>query len=316
MRANKKAILTTGSISIMTFFVCCLLYNTRPFWYDISLACFGSALLGLVVAYSAYSAERRNAMEEFWQESFSLINHIHKIQYLVLFVPPDLVQSYFDEEYRNAISETEIHGAKEKNINWLSNNWENLWDANDKPLNRQDLEQTLHLLMNMHLKNLAYVSQSYLNFININMQSLLNAYARLDFFLANHTIRKTAYNTILLPIYELHNICTDEKPFFEEVINNSGPTNNCLKKVLELNDKLFSEKKDMIYASYADELDKNLEIFRSKIYNLKPKKQESKPIIIKQSPSIIVFTQRKHEETIIDDTVRMRKEEEKENPWI
>ena len=123
MRANKKAIITTGCISIITFIVCCLLHNTRSFWYDISLACFGSALLGLVVAYSAYSAERRNAMEDFWQESFTLINQIRKIAFLFFQAPSNLVQAYLNEEYINAFMEEETHKAKESFIDWLGNYW-------------------------------------------------------------------------------------------------------------------------------------------------------------------------------------------------
>lgn len=67
MRANKHALFWTTGITMVSLIIAWLLHEkTNCFLYDISLACFGSALLAVVVAYTVYNAERRDAMEQFW----------------------------------------------------------------------------------------------------------------------------------------------------------------------------------------------------------------------------------------------------------
>jgi len=82
MRSNKRAVYATAIISVITLFICFRFHQTKPFIYDVSLACFGSSALGLVVAYTAYSAERREAMEQFWDEGVVLTNGIRKIKHI------------------------------------------------------------------------------------------------------------------------------------------------------------------------------------------------------------------------------------------
>lgn len=47
---------------------CIILYKDGNLIYDLALACFGSALLGIVVALAGYTDERRIAMEKFVEE--------------------------------------------------------------------------------------------------------------------------------------------------------------------------------------------------------------------------------------------------------
>lgn len=81
MRANKLAIILTGIFTTVSFALI-FVFPKEMIIHEIALACFGSALLGVVVAYTAYRAERRSAMECFWEEAYELNRKIKMFDHL------------------------------------------------------------------------------------------------------------------------------------------------------------------------------------------------------------------------------------------
>ena len=73
MRSNKYTVIATTVISQLTLLVCCALHTTQNihllFIYDVSLACFGSSIVGLIIAGLSYGAERRDTLEQIWAET-------------------------------------------------------------------------------------------------------------------------------------------------------------------------------------------------------------------------------------------------------
>lgn len=275
MRANKRAVYATGIIAVLSFVVCWILRIRKPFWYDISLACFGSALLGVVVAYTAYSAERRDAMELFWSEAFRLSKQIRAIEHFVLYEPADLVRDCLAEEYGHHIMELNTHEAKDKLKTWISEN-----QHPDDGLSEYEgaLELYYQGLIKDYKQRLIKVIQSYIVFSEESVNELGNYYSRMDFLVANHAIRIDAYQNIYRRIFDFQISCREEVYHFKHAVKNNGYLGVCLGKVQMLDQVLYSEINGKIFSSFADLLDQELEIFRSKIYGEQPKTIVPAPI--------------------------------------
>ena len=303
MRTNKIATIATFLISLLTLIVCAILFNhePKPFWYDICLACFGSALLGLVVAYSAYSAERRKAMESFWQESLSLINAIRKLKYLNIEEPINLIRDCIKEEYGINFLETNTHKAKNAMIDWLEIN---KYPDDGNPDYSQRMNLYYSGLIESYTEHLIAVMKTYVDFSQISIQPLMNAYGSMDYIIANHSIRKKVYDNIYRKIEKVHSHCLKESKKLNLAIKGNVHLLDGLDIAIIINDKLYTKKEgDMIFASLADELDEKLEWFRSKIYHVKP--EDIKPIPLNymidfEKPSPVFERVRK--ESILDNT--------------
>ena len=303
MRTNKIATIATCIISLVSFTICVIFsgYNPKPFVYDICLACFGSALLGFVVAYSAYSAERRKAMESFWQESLSLINAIRKLKYLHLEEPVGYIRDCIKEEYGINFLEANTHEAKKAMTDWIELN---KYPDDDKPDYSQRMEQYYAGLLESYTEHLTAVMKTYVDFSQINIHPLMNAYGSLDFIVANHSIRKRAYDNIYRKIVTIHSLCQKESKKLSLATRGNAHLLGGFDKAVMINEKIFTKKDgDMIFASLADDLDIELEWFRSKIYHVKPEKINPIPLnhmIDFDNPSPTFERERK--ESIMDNT--------------
>lgn len=275
MRSNKRAVYATAIITAITLITCFAFHQTKPFIYDISLACFGSAVLGLVVAYTAYSAERRDAMEQFWDEGIALTTGIRKIKHLEFDEPIELVKNAIKEEMGIVFSDDKSKNAKEKLKSWLE---ENRYPDDGRLDYEEALEKYCQDILKAYLRSIIDCAQSYVDFSESGIRGLSNAYGRMDYLFANHSIRRSAYEEIYRRIYDFHKSCREEAYHFTLAINRQGNLLACLNKVLELDAKLYKQYNNMVFASFADELDKELEKFRSKIYGVSPECCEPVPI--------------------------------------
>ena len=132
MRAKKwltisTVICTIGSIALIIFFK----NIDIRIGYDISLAIFGSALLGFIMSLIEYFSERKSSMEEFWSETMRVLAQFRQAKPIVLSEPEELVlNSLFEDEsnkmkksYGEKLSESlglkEENVAKEAYIAWL-----------------------------------------------------------------------------------------------------------------------------------------------------------------------------------------------------
>lgn len=118
----KHAVYVTAIISAITLAICFVFRCQKPFVYDISLACFGSAVLGFVVAVTAYSAERRDVMEQFWDEGIELTNGIRRIKHIEFDEPIELVKDAIKEKKGSFLSDNKDSHAKEKLKEWIAEN--------------------------------------------------------------------------------------------------------------------------------------------------------------------------------------------------
>lgn len=304
MRTNKIATIATFLISLLTFIVCAILFNhePKPFWYDVCLACFGSALLGFVVSYSAYSAERRKAMESFWQESLTMINAIRKLKYLSIEEPIDLIRNCIREEY-SSFFEINTHKARNELLDWIE---EKRYPDDGQPDYRKRMESNYQGLLLSFTNHLSSVMQSYVDFSQISIHPLMNAYGSLDFIIVpNYSIRKKAYDNIYMKIEEIHSICVKSSKKFELATRGNAHLLDGFDDAIWINRRLYTvNEEDQIFASLADKLDNELEWFRSKIYHVKPEKIEPIPLnpmidFDKPNPGIT----RVRKESILDTTV-------------
>lgn len=79
----------------MTVFKCC--FSDGNIGYDIALAIFGSALLGLIMSLVEYFSERKKAMEQFWIEAKRVLAQFRKAKYIYFDEPEEIVIGCINE---------------------------------------------------------------------------------------------------------------------------------------------------------------------------------------------------------------------------
>ena len=67
--------------------------NSNSIVYDISMAIFGSALLGFIMSLIEYFSERKNTMENFWDLARRALNQLKKIEYIEYRIPNNITES-------------------------------------------------------------------------------------------------------------------------------------------------------------------------------------------------------------------------------
>ena len=94
MKAKKWVTFITVGISVISL-ICAIVANCScvnlPLMYDISMAIFGSALLGFIMSLIEYFAERRKAMEDFLGAACKIYVQLRKIKLLKLDEPKELI---------------------------------------------------------------------------------------------------------------------------------------------------------------------------------------------------------------------------------
>ena len=79
MKAKKWLTIITGCISLLSLIAALIIGKTSNcILYDISMAIFGSALLGAIMSLTEYFVERRKAMEQFWDEARKVLKELRK----------------------------------------------------------------------------------------------------------------------------------------------------------------------------------------------------------------------------------------------
>lgn len=88
-------ICTIIAVVLMTVFKCC--FSDGNIGYDIALAIFGSALLGLIMSLVEYFSERKKAMEQFWIEAKRVLAQFRKAKYIYFDEPEEIVIGCINE---------------------------------------------------------------------------------------------------------------------------------------------------------------------------------------------------------------------------
>ena len=299
MKAKKWLTILTFICTLLGLIFCLLFnYMESKIGYDLSLATFGSSLLGFIMSLAEYFVERRKAMENFWLEARLVLKQFRKLEPISISVPKDLLVSCFIEEEKNefvdkygdivakSMNLEKKHDSREQLIAWMEQNEPmsfTEFDGIDFVLNvvYQDRIQSEH-------RGFEKAINEYIEFSEIELMSLDNAYRNLDFIFANKKIRQVAYDKIFNQMRSIRNAVLEQANHFRLCSEGKGSFIVCVEKVLELNDKIFvSEikqlggfKTDCIYQKEFDEIEDNLEKFRVKIYlNAKEEKIEHHPVV-------------------------------------
>lgn len=253
-----------------------MLREAKSFLYDLSMACFGSALLGLVMSYIAYLAVRREAMESFWQEGIDLVSALRKISYLDIEEPEELViEALKDEIDGFCFAKSQTKKGKERLLDWIEvykfpNNGQEDYD--------NELKKGYENLIAVYKNKINRIANPYIEYSERNLRGLSNAYGNLDFLIGNKKIRKNAYEGIYRKLCDYRDMCYEESRHFR-ALNNGCNWATCFRKIRSLNKILYLVEENRVYASYSYEIERELEIFRSKIYGVDPEYEELRPMI-------------------------------------
>ena len=133
-------ICTIIAVVLMTVFKCC--FSDGNIGYDIALAIFGSALLGLIMSLVEYFSERKKAMEQFWIEAKRVLAQFRKAKYIYFDEPEEIVIGCIAENYYNKrakksapgvvdiFGSEESHVYQEKYTQWMEENEPMLFTEN------------------------------------------------------------------------------------------------------------------------------------------------------------------------------------------
>lgn len=291
----------TKWLSIITFVFCCIafagvvvFYNQidAKLIYDISLATFGSALLGFVMSLIQYFDAKRNAMELFYQEALKAISIIGKAQYFLTDEPESLVVNCIAEEVANKCNQQFFlpltHESKDKLIEAYSATFPDEIDV-DNPDFVKHLDEWYANKMQSYYTQLEKCFQAYISISTARWGDLDNAYGNLNFFFANQTIRKQAFDSVCNPIHKLKESVARQSYHFQLYMSGEGNISACTAFLLELNKEWFAVKEVnreeihsiVVYRERYNILLEAVEKFRCKIYRQKYKAEVANPVISK-----------------------------------
>ena len=197
-------ICTIIAVVLMTVFKCC--FSDGNIGYDIALAIFGSALLGLIMSLVEYFSERKKAMEQFWIEAKRVLAQFRKAKYIYFDEPEEIVIGCIAENYYNKrakksapgvvdiFGSEESHVYQEKYTQWMEENEPMLFTENHDIGNK--LNQNYISKMENYEKTVNEVIDNYIELSKISLYELDSAYSNLNFIFSNKNIRLKAYNEI------------------------------------------------------------------------------------------------------------------------
>ena len=287
MKAKKWVTFITAGISaislIFAIVATCPCVNL-PLMYDISMAIFGSALLGFIMSLIEYFAERRKAMESFLSAAYKVYVQLRKIKLLKLDQPQDLILDCIAEEQHNkqwgkcdgetakALGIEAVHKKRDAYIAWIQENETMSFSESD------DIESILIQIYNERIENYINMFMKYMDMYivasKIDLEDLSNAYGNLDFLFGIRTIRLAAVKSIYSQLQEYCNKINLEVYLFNMIKDEKGSFGVCCKKIMELNDFFFvtettqddGREWTVIYQRKLDDISDRMEEFRSKIY--------------------------------------------------
>lgn len=293
MRANKRAIIWTATITIVSLIICLFQHSNHNLIYDLSLACFGSALLGIVIAYTSYMAERREAMEQFASEVAKAIDVIGSIPVIEI---SDLVRDALKDE--NSWIQT------------TSENRDKLKDFIESrlPIDEKTTEKQIDEWINSKYQSmiedareqLRKGAEAYVIVGEFDLSGLNSAYGRLDFLFGNETIRKPAYYNLYDKVRKFRLMCLEQRRIFKPYLSSRGFEMACIEQMLALQNQVFEIRNGAYYAKLRDELMYSLEAFRGQTYNIKPEYDEPYPVYYTLSfnDSDFFEKERRHKEKV------------------
>ena len=303
MKAKKWVTFITAGISAVSL-ICAIVANcpciNLPLMYDISMAIFGSAMLGFIMSLIEYFAERRKAMEDFLRAAYKVYVQLRKIKLLKLDEPQEVILDCILEEQHNkqwekcdgetakALGFNVVHKKRDAYIAWMQENKPMSFSEND------DIDAILIQIYNERIENYTNMFMKYMDMYivtsKVDLEDLSNAYGNLDFLFDNRKIRLAAFESIYSKLQEYRNKIKSEVFHFNMIKDGKGSFSVCCKKVLELNDFFFETKTTKndgrewttVYQRKFDDVSDRIEEFRSKTYFKKDVKYKKKVPVFSQ----------------------------------
>lgn len=290
MRDSKWLTIITACVSIASLISVLLFYciGNVTVGYDISLAIFGSSILGFIMSLIEYFAVKRKTMEIFYEKALVAISAIGKAKYFFTDEPVGLVVNCIAEEWSNKLlGKAPIHASKDKLIEAYKSCLDSIL-VNDPALN-EHCETWYINKMQEYYKELEKCFDSYIEIANTEFGALDNAYGNLDFIFGNKTLRLWVYETLYESVKEIRGSAIREAYHFKLYKAGEGNISACTAFLLKLNQEWFLVKEidneDIhcvsVYRKHYDTLSDKVEEFRCKIYKQKCTLEEHLPTMSK-----------------------------------
>jgi hypothetical protein len=293
MKAKKWLSRITILITVLAVVGLTLFSKGSLLWYSISLAIFGSALLGFIMSLTEYFAEKRKAMEAFWQEAVRTSNTLSNLKYCLLDVPVELVRDCVAEEFINknfAVYQEEFKETDAKNA-FIDYHKDCIpAKSGDDSDRNKAITDWYDCIISEYKKQLSEYMDNYIRIDDtLDLGELGNSFGNLDFLFANHTIRESAYDSIYDELRKVQCELRRKAYHFRLFKNGEGNLAACIDFLLELNDYMFATKSQIrdnyniikVYRKIYDNLCDNIEVFRASIYRQEPNLQEHIVVLTK-----------------------------------
>ncbi len=286
MKAKKWVTFTTAGISAISL-ICSVIANCVciDLMYDISMAIFGSALLGFIMSLIEYFAERRKAMEAFITASSKVISQLRKIKHIDVCEEEKthFLNCLKEEQHNFYVESLGTDSAKSlgMKIEYKKRNAYIAWIESSEfpPCSEEDLKNEFFLQiynqrMNKHKSEIKSHMDIYLGLAEISLEELDFTYGNLDFLFWNRGVRNRAYISIYSCLHDYVNKIRFEAVQFKILKDGNGNEAVCADKIFQLNDfflELSKEQSDgreiiNVYQKLFDDICDEITYFRKKTY--------------------------------------------------
>lgn len=300
MKINCKAIKLSIEITIISLILLIIFqilyikinYMIIDILTQIDLGIFSSSVITIFFYTSAYKIEKRKLLENYWNEIRKILINFEKVEYMDIDFKEDVLVGYIHEKSRvwiqqynkmkpeNAISED----LKNTNLIKIAIKKENkeIIDQLSKEGQKQVLNEKLEKIYYNTVKKIDKITGQYLEFLDYSIEELNCILGDMEFFTGEENYLK-AYK-LYKNIYELRLKIRNSARHFRYYKEGKGNKAIVLSEILELQKNIFrveeNKKRKMVYNEFIDEMNKELEEFRSEvIYGVETEKYEKIPIL-------------------------------------
>ena len=257
----------------------------REFFMVIMSGIFTSSFVTLIMNYSDYKNERRDALENYYTLSSEILQNFRNLDYLYIKEDLDLIRNYYLERSSNNMR---MCLGNDKNLNykaklalqeWIWKNESRETRKLFRKVKQKYLSERVEEIISEYDQQLEVIADQYVKLSELSYQKVENAYGRIDFLFTNrlnrngfiykflHDKQRGLLNEIIFESYHLKNR------------DSNDITIVILDKVLLLQDKIFKledvEYEKEIYNQYCYEITCNLEFLLQLTY--KDKYKENYP---------------------------------------
>lgn len=194
MESKVKAIRAGSIIAIVSLFCFFIIGftmeegNLKNILFTIFSGIYTSSFVTILIYATEYHVAKKEAMEEYWNASFTANQMIMKIPFLAFDEPDELIKEYFAEIAYNKVMPLKKHTeAENRMIEYIRPQYEGLGIGKNEidDIIRQSLKEK----MDEYERKINKVMEYYIKIANFSCQPLEDTYGKLYFF-NNQKIKK------------------------------------------------------------------------------------------------------------------------------